>query len=298
MPKRYKGRHRRATRHLTVASLARPAAVISTAAAVSLGVIAPAQAHTGQHTVRPGDTLSQLAASHSTTWRTVYGANRGTIGGDPNMLRVGQRLSIGGSGSTSRGSTSASSSPSPSGRYVVRQGDTLGAIAARHGTTWQRLYSANRTVIGANPNLLRIGQRLLISGVAAGPVSEPTPQRASRTYERPDRVAGAYSAWDAHVRPAVHEVAQRFNVGTVLTRPGHSPTQGRAADFMVYTDRAKGDAVARYVIDNAARLGVQYVIWRQRIYLVASGSWRPMADRGSATANHMDHPHVAFRSAR
>ncbi len=120
---------------------------------------------------------------------------------------------------------------------------------------------------------------------AAAPSSKPTPTSSS------------YSMWDPHVRPVVQEVTERFGVSTVHTRPGHSPTQGRAADFMVHSDRAKGDAVAQYVIDNAARFRVEYVIWRQRIYMVSSGTWRAMADRGSATANHMDHPHVAFRPA-
>ena len=295
MPKRYKGRHRRPTRTLTVAALVRPAVALSAAAAASLTMIAPAQAHTGDHTVRPGDTLSGLAASHGLSWRTVYDANRGTIGGNPNLLRVGQRLSIG--GSTSAPSSPSPSSPKPTGQYVVRAGDTLGAIAARHGTTWQRLHAANRSVIGANPNLLRIGQRLVISGAPAGPAAAraTTPERASRTYERPARVNAAYGMWDPHVRPVVQQVAERFGVRTVLTRPGHSPTQGRAADFMVYDDRAKGDAVTRYVIANAARFGVEYVIWRQRIYIVSSGTWQTMANRGSPTANHMDHPHVAFR---
>ncbi|WP_232807251.1 hypothetical protein [Geodermatophilus chilensis] len=120
---------------------------------------------------------------------------------------------------------------------------------------------------------------------APAPAGKPTP------------TSSAYSMWDPHVRPVVEEVAQRFGVSTVYTRPGHSPTQGRAADFMVHADRAKGDAVAQYVIDNAARFRVEYVIWRQRIYIVSSGTWRAMADRGSPTANHMDHPHVAFRPA-
>ncbi|MFP5369956.1 MAG: hypothetical protein ACLGI3_04315 [Actinomycetes bacterium] len=67
---------------------------------------------------------------------------------------------------------------------------------------------------------------------------------------------------------------------------------------MVYTDRAKGDAIAQYVIDNAARLGVENVIWRQRIAGPWTGwRWQAMEDRGSATANHMDHPHVAFLPA-
>ncbi|MGW3288926.1 LysM peptidoglycan-binding domain-containing protein [Streptomyces sp. NPDC001002] len=46
------------------------------------------------------------------------------------------------------------------GDYTVRQGDTLSKIAARHGTTWQRLYAANKAVIGADPDLIVPGQRL------------------------------------------------------------------------------------------------------------------------------------------
>ena len=36
---------------------------------------------------------------------------------------------------------------------------------------------------------------------------------------------------------------------------------------------------------------MKYVIWRQR-YWEPGGSWEPMEDRGSPTANHMDHVHV------
>ena len=46
------------------------------------------------------------------------------------------------------------------GDYTVRQGDTLGEIAARHGTTWQQVYAANKSVIGGDPNLIVPGQRL------------------------------------------------------------------------------------------------------------------------------------------
>lgn len=46
------------------------------------------------------------------------------------------------------------------GDYTVREGDTLSTIAARHGTTWQRLYAANKAVIGGDPDLIVPGQRL------------------------------------------------------------------------------------------------------------------------------------------
>ncbi|WP_326796700.1 LysM peptidoglycan-binding domain-containing M23 family metallopeptidase [Streptomyces sp. NBC_01808] len=44
--------------------------------------------------------------------------------------------------------------------YRVRKGDTLTAIARRLGVPLDRLYEVNRSVIGADPNLLRPGQAL------------------------------------------------------------------------------------------------------------------------------------------
>ncbi|MFI2433987.1 transglycosylase family protein [Streptomyces sp. NPDC018693] len=47
------------------------------------------------------------------------------------------------------------------GDYTVRAGDTLSAIAESNGTTWQRLYAANKAVIGGDPDLIVPGQRLV-----------------------------------------------------------------------------------------------------------------------------------------
>lgn len=46
--------------------------------------------------------------------------------------------------------------------YTVVAGDTLNKIAAHYGITWQNLYAANKSVIGANPNQLRIGEKLTV----------------------------------------------------------------------------------------------------------------------------------------
>jgi hypothetical protein len=48
--------------------------------------------------------------------------------------------------------------------YVVRAGDTLFGIAQRHQVRggWRALYRANRTLIGSNPDLIRIGMHLHI----------------------------------------------------------------------------------------------------------------------------------------
>jgi nucleoid-associated protein YgaU len=58
-----------------------------------------------------------------------------------------------------RGTNNASRGTSR-GDYTVRQGDTLSAIAAQHGTTWREIYAANKSVIGGDPDLIVPGQQL------------------------------------------------------------------------------------------------------------------------------------------
>ena len=80
------------------------------------------------------------------------------------------------------------------------------------------------------------------------------------------------------------------NIGGV--RPDSMPDHpsGRALDLMT-SDRGYGDAIANLLIARAGELNIEYIIWRQRVWLPSSG-WKMMSDRGSATANHYDHVHV------
>ncbi|MFG3438419.1 coiled-coil domain-containing protein [Nonomuraea sp. NPDC047897] len=76
---------------------------------------------------------------------------------------------------------------------------------------------------------------------------------------------------------------------------------GRACDFMLSRGGAmpsaaeveRGDEIAEWAVKNARRLAIMYVIYRQRIWHVRTGTWRTMSDRGGATANHYDHPHIS-----
>ncbi|WP_034997012.1 LysM peptidoglycan-binding domain-containing protein [Beijerinckia mobilis] len=56
--------------------------------------------------------------------------------------------------------------PEPETRtYVVKRGDTLSALAQRiygDASKWKKIYEANRAVIGANPNLILVGQTLVL----------------------------------------------------------------------------------------------------------------------------------------
>ncbi|HET9143568.1 hypothetical protein [Actinophytocola sp.] len=99
-----------------------------------------------------------------------------------------------------------------------------------------------------------------------------------------------------HVAQVGNHLAGRFDVddiGGVAGRGGASDhPAGLALDFTV--DTTTGDTLAEYVLANRRAFGVNYVIWRQR-YNDGSG-WSAMEDRGSPTANHMDHVHVSFRA--
>lgn len=46
--------------------------------------------------------------------------------------------------------------------YTVMLGDNLSTIAKKFGITWQELYKQNRDIIGDNPNLIQVGQSLII----------------------------------------------------------------------------------------------------------------------------------------
>ena len=69
---------------------------------------------------------------------------------------------------------------------------------------------------------------------------------------------------------------------------------GRALDVMTYADMSLGDRVKDFLFNNDFKM--QYALWRQAQWNNASAS-TPMADRGSGTANHMDHVHAYFAAS-
>jgi uncharacterized protein YgiM (DUF1202 family) len=69
---------------------------------------------------------------------------------------------------------------------------------------------------------------------------------------------------------------------------------GQAVDVMI-SNSSVGWDIANWTRANAGKLGVSEVIYSQKIWTVerSSEGWRPMSDRGSASANHYDHVHVS-----
>lgn len=72
------------------------------------------------YTVRSGDTLSEIAQQHGSSWRTLYQLNRRVVS-SPSHIFVGQRLELGaGSGGQADQGTSSSGPISSSGAFTQR----------------------------------------------------------------------------------------------------------------------------------------------------------------------------------
>ncbi|WP_460700311.1 hypothetical protein [Nocardia thraciensis] len=100
-----------------------------------------------------------------------------------------------------------------------------------------------------------------------------------------------------HVAQVGHLIGKTFAVAEIGGAEGRGNDDhgaGLALDFMI-ADAAQGDAIADFVLADKERLGVNYVIWRQRHN--DGGGWSVMEDRGGSTANHYDHVHVSFDPA-
>ncbi|KAB8190802.1 hypothetical protein FH608_032560 [Nonomuraea phyllanthi] len=91
-----------------------------------------------------------------------------------------------------------------------------------------------------------------------------------------------------------------YTVGCFRSGSSGEHPLGRACDFMMSTggtfpsaaNNALGDRIAEWALKNKAKLGVKYVIWKQRIN--SGTGWRSMSDRGSITENHYDHVHISM----
>lgn len=106
------------------------------------------------HTVKSGDTLSEIASKYGVSTSSIQAANglKGTT------IVVGQKLVVKGGSSSSTSSATSSGSSAKAVSYTVRGGDTLGSIAEKYDCTVAELKSWNKL----SGSTIYAGQKLKI----------------------------------------------------------------------------------------------------------------------------------------
>ena len=114
------------------------------------------------YTVQAGDTLWKIARKYSCSVAGIVAANSDRIK-NPNRIHAGWQLKIPQSGAPITGGTpdAVLSENKKSGIYIVRQGDTLWAIARKYGCSVAEIISLNRELI-RDPALIYSGWELKV----------------------------------------------------------------------------------------------------------------------------------------
>ncbi|WP_030761262.1 MULTISPECIES: transglycosylase SLT domain-containing protein [unclassified Streptomyces] len=126
----------------------------------------------------------------------------------PKHYRITRKLALAGTGgaaltlplisATTAGAVETTAAPTT---YSVVAGDTLSEIAAKHSVSggWQQLYAANRSVVGADPSIIRPGIKLKLG-------TQAEPERASRSAARTTLAPAAKPAVKPAAKPAAKPV--------------------------------------------------------------------------------------------
>ncbi|MFS6826226.1 LysM peptidoglycan-binding domain-containing protein [Cyanobium sp. ATX-6F1] len=125
-------------------------------AALALALFLPWPALAGSYTVKPGETLSELAERYGVTVERLLKLNGLK---DANSLQAGSKLVVPGGGGTSL----ARPGRGGGGGYTVKPGDTLSELAERFGISVERLKQLNGL---QSANDLQAGSQLVVPGAA------------------------------------------------------------------------------------------------------------------------------------
>ncbi|WP_113717490.1 LysM peptidoglycan-binding domain-containing protein [Arthrobacter dokdonensis] len=126
--------------------------------------------------VAPGDTISAIAARHGLSTSAVLALNRLSA---TSIIYPGQQIKLAGGSAAAAPAPSAKASAVTSratATYVVKSGDTIGAIAARHGLSTASVLAANGM---NNATIIFPGQVIKLGRSAAAPAPRPAAAKAA-----------------------------------------------------------------------------------------------------------------------
>lgn len=217
----------------------------ATLALVAISVSASPAAHADDaYTVRPGDTVSHIAAR---TGASVAAIARANALADVSRIRAGQVLSI----PSASARTPRTPAAPVSSTYTVRAGETVTGIAARHKTTVKAIISANSL---RADGLILAGQKLTIPGAAGAAAPARTPAATATTYTV--RAGDTVSAIAARHGTTVKAIVAANGLGpSAMVRIGQKLTLAGASSSSpapaLVGDTFAGRTYARDVVDAA-----------------------------------------------
>ncbi len=177
------------------------------AVALALALLLPLPGLAGEVVVKPGETLSDIAARYGVSVDRLLQLNGIK---DPKGLQIGTKLTVPGApSSSSRGSSSQGSGGQAGGgrgNYTVKSGETISEIADRYGISTNRLLELNGI---RDPKGLQAGSR--ISVPTAGPAKASKPVSAGGSSSPSSRGPANYTVKSGETSS---EIADRYGIST------------------------------------------------------------------------------------
>ena len=230
---------------------AKPAISADLSAGAAQPAVAPVEPETTVYIVQSGDYLAKISKKYNVTISSIKKLNPSIK--ENNVVRVGQKIKLPGKidvgvQSEPVRARAAKKAYAPytgaTKEYVVKNGDTLGAIAYSNGINIRQLKELN----GLSGDMLRIGQKLKI------PAAKVVAAKAAPAAAKPKAVAkkpevAAVAATPA--KPAVAESAAATAVESAEPAPAE-PAAAATADSAepAGADDASAPATTTYVVQE------------------------------------------------
>ncbi|WHS27717.1 LysM peptidoglycan-binding domain-containing protein [Auritidibacter ignavus] len=140
------------------------------------------------YTVKPGDTLSHIAARNNVSLSQLLRWNPDLS--TRSVIYPGQKIKLSGTSTgsktpsrpaTNTKTTSGNAGSSQSSTYTVKRGDTLSGIAARHRVSLSTLLNANELKASS---IIYPGQKIKLSGTSTGSKKPSRPATNTKTTSR------------------------------------------------------------------------------------------------------------------
>lgn len=200
--------------------------------------------------VQKGDILSQLAVDYDTTTASLIARNNLS---NPDVLYVGQELSVPAGRKGAPKTTTKSGSVKKGGAYMIQKGDTLSGIAVAAGVSINDLRSLN----GIKGDVIMAGELINIPSYGTVPSKTQKVTGTSSKSKAKSKAKETAPADQPEIAPAdVPQIAPASNYDTPAFVPVEQPANttmdvGLVEDKVVYPGETLDDIARQYGVSKA-----------------------------------------------